>query len=189
MAKDRTGNGLRMKAPVCRIAILRLAGFAQGERGHGGGGAVIRNRTDDAETRTAMGAVGEGIAEAPVGGAGDLFQAGWAYACVRRYLGVNATASAFDNEKAGRKGCLAVHRFDAFDLGQRRRFPPQGLDQRAGLVASARDADQNALAVIHHLTIKRKGACMAPDRRPEADPLDAPAHADFARPAHPLTSN
>ena len=61
-----------MKAPVARIVVLRLAGRAHVEGGHGGFGAIVRDIADDGVARTAVSAVGERVAEAAVGGIGEI---------------------------------------------------------------------------------------------------------------------
>ena len=67
-AADGAGIGLRVEAAVGGVGVLRRAGRAHGEAGHGGGGAVVGDVLDDGVARAAVGAVGEGIAEAAVGG-------------------------------------------------------------------------------------------------------------------------
>ena len=72
-----------MKAAVFRILILRLAGAAHGEGGHGGGRAIVGYVADDGVARTAVGAIGEGISVAPVRRVPKIAPAGVAGAGVR----------------------------------------------------------------------------------------------------------
>src|SRR5690242_9053227 len=55
-----------MKASVRRVLIFGLALWAHPKPLHRGMNPVVRKRFDDAEARTAMGAVGEGIPVPPV---------------------------------------------------------------------------------------------------------------------------
>ena len=55
-----------MKPAIFRILILRLAGTTHFEGRHGGGRAVVGYVADDCVARTAVGAIGEGVAIAPV---------------------------------------------------------------------------------------------------------------------------
>jgi len=64
-----------VEAAVCGVRVLRRAGGAQGERTHGGGGAVIRKVVDDRGARATVGAVDEGVAVAAVGGVAHLGEA------------------------------------------------------------------------------------------------------------------
>ena len=69
------GVGLGMKAPVARIVVLRLAGRAHVEGGHGGVGAIVGDIANDGVARAAVGAIGERVAEAAVGGRGEIAEA------------------------------------------------------------------------------------------------------------------
>src|SRR5271156_6288241 len=76
-----------MEAPVGWIFVFRPAVATHEERGHGGGCAVIWYIADDGVARTAMGAIGEGIAEAPVRRVAKITPASVAGACVGRDQG------------------------------------------------------------------------------------------------------
>ena len=58
-----------------RVVVLRLAGRAHGEAGHGRGRAVVRDRAHDRVAGAAVGAVGERVAVASVGRVVDLGEA------------------------------------------------------------------------------------------------------------------
>jgi hypothetical protein len=64
-----------MKAAVDGILVLFTALVTHPEEPHGRVRAVVRQLLDDAEARTAIGAIGEGIAVAPVEGIHHLGQA------------------------------------------------------------------------------------------------------------------
>ncbi len=62
----RAAGRLGVEAAVGRILILAPAGLAHLERGHARVGAVVGDGADDREARSAVGAVDERVAEAPV---------------------------------------------------------------------------------------------------------------------------
>ena len=77
-AAGGTGDGLGMKTAIGGIGVFARAGGAQGERPHGGVGAIVGRGHRDGVARAAVGAVGEGISEAAGGGVadfGDAFRA------------------------------------------------------------------------------------------------------------------
>lgn len=71
----KAGIGLRMKAPVKWVGILRGAFGAHGKAIHRGGRSVIRQRADDGKARAAVGAVDKGVVIASVGGIEQFAQA------------------------------------------------------------------------------------------------------------------
>ena len=62
----RAGRRLSMKASILRGVVFLSAVAAQGELGHARVGAVVGDRPKDGKSRTAVSAIGEGIAMAPV---------------------------------------------------------------------------------------------------------------------------
>lgn len=71
----KAGIGLRMKAPVKRVAILCSALGAHRKAIHRRGRSVIRQRPDDGKARPAVGAVDKGVVIATVGGVEQFAQA------------------------------------------------------------------------------------------------------------------
>jgi hypothetical protein len=71
----RAGVRLRVEAPVARALVLAPAGGAHAEVRHRGRGPVVGHVGRDREAGAAVGAVGEGVAVAPVGRVGHLGQA------------------------------------------------------------------------------------------------------------------
>ena len=65
-AADRAGVGLGMEPAVERVIVLALAIGAHGKGLHCRQRAVVRNVPDDGKARATIGAIGEGIAIAPV---------------------------------------------------------------------------------------------------------------------------
>ena len=72
---DRAGIRLRVKAPVFRVLILSEAGGSHDEWGHACIRAVIWDSAHNGEAGAAMGAIREGIAEAPVFWIADIREA------------------------------------------------------------------------------------------------------------------
>ena len=62
-ARDR----LSVEAPIVWVVVFRTASRAEGERRHRGPRAVVRRSSNDGETRSAVGAVQEGITVTPIG--------------------------------------------------------------------------------------------------------------------------
>ena len=82
-AAARAGDRLGVEAAVGRIGILRRARRAHGERAHRRVGAVVGRSVDDRQARPAMRAIGERVAEAPLGRRPHLGEALGAGGCVR----------------------------------------------------------------------------------------------------------
>ena len=115
-----------MKTAVARIVILRLARGAHAKAGHRGVRPVVRNVADDGVARPAVGAVGEGIAIAPVGRIGEIAEAVGAGGHVRR----NQHELAFLRLALANREVPLAQRLDLrhqhlFDARQRRRFAAQ----------------------------------------------------------------
>ena len=91
---DRTGDGLGMEAPVRRVFVFPTAVRAEGKCRHAGIGPVVRDSANDAQTRTAMSAVAEGITKATVGRVRDLGGTGGASGGIRHHAGVDPPAVA-----------------------------------------------------------------------------------------------
>jgi len=64
---NRAGDRLGMKSPVGGVLILLRAIGAECKTSHAGVGTVVRNAGHNRKTRTAIGAVDEGVAVAAVG--------------------------------------------------------------------------------------------------------------------------
>ena len=75
---DRAAVGLGVVPAAADVFVFGVAGGAHPEPGHGGGGAVIGQATDDGKPGPAVGAVDEGVAVPPALWVLHLFQAGFA---------------------------------------------------------------------------------------------------------------
>ena len=181
MAGDRFG----VEPAIGRIAIFRPACLAHREPGHGGVAAIIGNVPDDAEARTAMGAAGERMAEAPFPGIGNFLRAGPADCRVRRDLGM-----CFSGQRAGdaesRRQIAGKHSgFDAVDSRQGRSFAPDARDEIVDRAAGSADPQQDAVGVVQNLAAKPEIPGKTPDRRAKPDTLHTAAHANFHRDIFP----
>ena len=93
------GDRLRMEAAVRRIAVFRRAGSAHAERAHRGRGAVVGDRLDDRQPRTAMRAVGERIAITARCRVEYLLAAGRTGRRIRHHAGVDSASAASHDAK------------------------------------------------------------------------------------------
>ena len=144
-------------------------------------GAIVGDAGDDAETRPAMGAIGEGIAEATLEGIGDLPGTGGADRRIGGDLRMRcARGTPDDAELVGKVAREVVH-LDTIDAAERRRLPLHALDEGSDRHALATDADKHARRVVEHFARKAEVARQTPHGRAEADALDAPAHSDLQR--------
>src|SRR5580700_1687836 len=71
-AACRAGVGLGVKPPVARIVVFVRTLRAHLENSHRGARTIVRQSFDDGEAGSAVGAVGEGITVAPIGGVEDF---------------------------------------------------------------------------------------------------------------------
>src|SRR6476646_4212720 len=71
-AATRTRIRLRVKSPVAGVAVFAIAIDTHSEFLHRCVGTIVRQRFDNGEARTAIGAVGEGITKATVSGIENL---------------------------------------------------------------------------------------------------------------------
>jgi hypothetical protein len=101
------GHGLGVEAAVAGVLVFRAAGGAHLERRHGGLRPVIGQPVEDRQPRAAMGAIGEGVAMAPVGRVADFAQAIGAGGGIGRDAGARAHAFGGGDEEA--RGRSAKH--------------------------------------------------------------------------------
>src|ERR1051326_4866778 len=119
----RTGVWLRMETPVARVVIFGLTKPAHDEAFHRSVGAVVGQRLDDAEPRSAIGAVRERIAVAPVGRVEEFAHAVRAGRDVRQHQGAPfaGRAAGANFESLVTRG-IQPERFEALDETARRPF-------------------------------------------------------------------
>ena len=144
------GIGLGVKSPLCGIIELVQAPIAERESRHARIGAVVRQRAGDGEPRTALGAVDERIAVAPVARIEQLGEARLAHSRVGCDPRARIASAACSNLEA----CVRTHRrfarldtVDASKSGRLARKTRQEAIQRRRL---ALDLDGNAVRIVAH---------------------------------------
>ena len=163
---------LGVEATVARVVVLRLTGRAHDEAAHGGVGAVVGQRLDDTEARPAVGAVGEWIAVAAVGGIqhfGQTVGAGGDIGQHQRGLGTGFFAvTNLETDVAGRFQPLFVQRVDD---GARRCLERQTFQKPLHALLRSFHLDEHPLAVVDHPAGERQLRGQSVDERAKADPL------------------
>ena len=171
---------LGVEAAVGRVVVLRRAGRAHGEPGHGGERPVVGHPPDDGEAWPAVRAVGERIAEAPGGGIADLgpaLVAGGHVGGHERH--VFATVAALDdNEARFPQGGHPVAG-QRLDDGQRRRLGVEGVEEggQCGFVVPL-GLDEHPFGVVADQAAQLVAGGEGVDEGPEADALDDARHPD-----------
>lgn len=168
----RARIGLRVEPPVLCILVFVEAIVAHREFPHGGQRAVVGNVEDDAVTRAAVGAIGEGIVVAAIRGVAGVGEAGIANADIRRNEGEGGTGCiAFMNRKSG----VACDRdFGADDLGdadERRSFDGEGGNERVNRTGVALNLDKDTAGRVKNESGESVSAGEFIDVRTEADAL------------------
>ncbi len=178
---DGARDGLGMEAPVERVLVFAPARVAQREARHAGVRPVIRQRVDDRVARTALRAVDERIAVAPIGRVGKL-----AHAVVAR-------------EEIGRDGhlwrvrCAARGDGESRNLGrrsvghganhgtrERRRAIDDAGGKRSDLRRFAAHHDLHIATQVTHVAVEPELAREAVHERTETHPLHPAGHHDPA---------
>jgi hypothetical protein len=134
-----------METAIGWIVVFALALGAHRERAHGRGRAVVGQGGDDGKARAAVGAVGEGIAEAAVARIEDLGETGRAGGQIRHDQRAFLAAGAFADLEAHDAERVQERGFQALDDRNRGpvalepqqefaqgRLAPLGLDHDAG---------------------------------------------------------
>ncbi len=173
-----TGVGLGVKSPVEGIGILAPAFRAHREGAHRGVRAVVGQRPDDAEARAAMGAVGEGIAVAPVGRIEDFPPAFRARGEIGDHegAGVAVRLAGADLESAGGPAGVAERNHGLPDqrVGRLIRLEPE--QELVEVRLRPLDVDHDAVRRVVDASRQAELAGEPVDEGPETDSLDGPAH-------------
>ncbi len=178
-AAHGAGIGLRVKAAVGRGGVLAAAVGTHLEGPHGSPRAVVGNIENDAIARSAVGAVGERIAEAAIGRIAKFREAGRAGCQVRQHRGglLRALVASQDREPA------RPNRDQPADLpgehNRWRRFLPVKARQEAvELRRGSLDLHHQAGARIQHQSRQAQFLGEPVDKGAEAHPLDRACQAD-----------
>jgi hypothetical protein len=148
-AAARTRVGLGVEPAVQRVLILRLAVRAHAEPAHGGVRPVVGQGLHDGPARSAIGAVGERIAIAAIGGVQDLGEAARACGDIRedqdRFLPFPLAVADLEASVAGRVQREGMKMMDA---GAGRGFPGEALQEARQGVRGAFHLDEHPLGII-----------------------------------------
>ncbi|MPM33510.1 hypothetical protein SDC9_80086 [bioreactor metagenome] len=174
-AADRAGIRLGMKAAVCRIVIFALAGCALDKLPHARVYTVIGNILHDGEPRTAVGAVDEGVAIAPVGGVKQFPPA----VVAQRNIGRDQRAALAS--LAGTDGEAALARygddapFDGRNPGERRGVLLQRTQKFLAVSGGSFNLQVDAEACVLYKSGKVVRRRLSKQKGTEADTLHNPA--------------
>ena len=169
-----------MEAAVARVVVFGLALRAHRERLHRGVRAVVGQGFDDAETRAAVGAVGEWITMAAVLGIEDFAQAIRAGGDVRKHQrGFVPAGFAGADFKCRVTGGVEPRSFETLDETARRFFGFEPEQEFFQFRARAFGFDEDALRRIVDPAGQPEFRGEAEDERPEADALHRAANGEF----------
>ena len=151
-AAVRAGVRLGVKTPVRRVVVLGPAGRAHREAGHCGVRPVVGDVAHDREAGAAVGAVGERVAKAPVGGVEQLGEAVGAGGAVGRDRGARLAAGrALPDREAELAELLERLGHHPLDRGERRRLGGQAGEEALDRLARGLDLDHHAARVVQHV--------------------------------------
>ena len=167
-----------MKATIGGVLVLRLAGRAHAERRHGRHRAVVGDVLNDGVARAAIGAVGEGIAKAPIRGIAEVAPAIVAGRHVGRH---QHELAGFGHAVPDDEVRIAQRReigdSELLDLRQRRRL----IAQRREEFLQRRSPPPSISTVtpgrgVQHIAHQSKRTREVVDKRPEAHALHDAAY-------------
>src|SRR6478609_11387002 len=119
----RTRIRLRVKTPIAGVAVFAIAIDTHPEFLHRCVGTIVRQRFDNGEARTAIGAVGEGITKATVSGIENLADAVGTGSDVRENeRGLSAALLALADFEASVINRIEEGRFETLNSGAGRFF-------------------------------------------------------------------
>jgi len=169
---------LRVEPAVQRVVVLRLARPAHPEPRHRRARPVVRQAMEDRETRAAVGAVGERVAEATVRRVEQLAQAVGTRGDVRQHERRLLTGRAFADLEARQADRVEHRRLETLDHGAGWTLLHQA---RAKLVQARRrslDLDGDARRGVDHPPGQTHARREPVHEGPEADALDRAADRD-----------
>jgi len=171
----RAGDRLGVESPRRRIAILRRALRARGERPHRGRLPVVRERLDDRAPRSAVGAGDERVGEPPItwiGHLGEACRAGRDVGGHERRPHRGGPPAFEDHEARGWRR-RARHTFDGdvFDAGQRRCSGGEAVDERRHGMLRPFDLRRHAAGTVLDPAGQAEPGGPSPEEGPEAHAL------------------
>ena len=142
--------------------------------------AIVGDGTDDAESWSTLGTVGEGIAMAAFDRVQHFACAIVANCRVRRDLGACQSVAAIDDTEPRASRLGAWCDLDLVDLCLCWWCVHQPVDQFGNGRGLASDMDQDAFGIVPHITREAALPCEAPDRGTETHALHATAHTNLS---------
>ena len=176
-AARRAGNRLSVKAAIRRIAILRRTVRTHAEWPHRRGAAIVGNRFNDRQPRSALRAVGERIAESSCRRVQNLLPAVRTNRGIRHHSSMDRARVAIHDPKVGavgRHGCRLP--LDRVDAGERQRRAHQSIDQPDDVVRGTAKQRADPGAVVADPATQPVLMREAPDGWAEADALHQTTH-------------
>jgi hypothetical protein len=174
-------DGFCVEAPIGRIAIFYTAGVAHCEWRHRCFGAIKGDAFDNAETRSAMRAVGERVAEATLERVCNLVNAGDTNRRVRSDLCMRSTTNTLGNAESLREISIKGVCFDTVDPPERRWLALHAIDKGSDRFFATADSDENPVCVVQDFARKVEITRNAADHRPKSHPLHPATHPNFQR--------
>ena len=186
-AAVRAGVRLGVEAPVGRVLVLGAAGRAHGEARHGRVRPVVRDVAHDRESRAAVGAVRERVAEAAIGRVEQLGQAVGAGRAVGGHRRARlAPGRALPDREAELPHLLELLGGHALDRRERRCLRRQPGEEALHGLARCLDLHHHAARVVQHVARQSHLVGQPVHVRAEAHALDR-ALDPRAHAAHGLT--
>lgn len=178
----RAGDRLGVEAAVEGVLVFPAARRAEGEAGHRGVGAVVRQALEDGEARAAIGAVEEGVAVAAIGRVGKLAEAGVASGDVGRDGGDGRGVGSAGEDGEADCGGVGGDRLvgDRHEGGERRGVIVQGEAKGVDLIGRPLDLDDDAGGIVGDPAGQAEAVGRGVDERAKADPLDDPLDEETA---------
>ena len=176
----RTGGRLRVEPAIPGVLILLTTAGTHGERGHRGPLAVIRQRPDDREARTALGAVQERISVAPIPAIAHLREASPADRQVRRgkQRQVSLAGTGVDPESLTAMMRRGPVDGDAPKMGRGRGGGLQPVQEPSDGLVVALGVDQDAVRPVANRPTEPMGFREPVDKGAKPDALDNPFNQD-----------
>ena len=174
----RAGVGLGVEAAIGRILVLRPARGAHLEAGHRGERPVVRHAAHDREAWSAVGAVDERVAIAPIGRVEQLGQAVVAGGAVRRNKSARLAApqGALPDLEAPQPSERELPHAHPLHHREWRRLRLQPLEEALHRMRVRLGLDHDSARVVEHVPADAKLRRQPVHERPEAHALHGSLH-------------
>ena len=181
------GDRLGMEPSVRRVRILSSARVAHDISGHASVGPIVRDPLNDAQARSAVGAIGERVSGTPLARIKNFSKALRASRRVRRNLrSCGSKYTLHDSKSVEVRRTRQRSHLDRLDVGEAWGFDPDHLNERVGHLGRAHDADQHALGVVGNVAFDTEIVRDSPNCRSESDTLHQTTNPDAESLGHRL---